>query len=163
MLTATKAIPDVTKIESFNGNNFRRWQTKLLLVLDIAKVDFVLTKPKPVQGDKNYETELPLWENANKICKSIILNALSNELFDIYCTFKLTNEIWDALVTKCIIKDVDIKKYAIDNFLNFQMINDKDVYSQIHFHLIVLELNNEGMKLPEPFVIDSLIEKLLES
>ena len=43
MLTATKAIPDVTKIESFSENNFKRWQTKLLLALDIAKDDFVLT------------------------------------------------------------------------------------------------------------------------
>ena len=113
MLIATKAIPDVTKIESLNRNNLKCWQTKLLLILDIAKVDFVLTKPKPVQGDKNYETELPLWENANKICKSIILNALSNELFDIYCTFKSAIEIWDALFTKYIIEDVDIKKMPL--------------------------------------------------
>ncbi|KAG8375750.1 hypothetical protein BUALT_Bualt10G0132800 [Buddleja alternifolia] len=125
--------------------NFKRCQIKLMLVLDIAKMDFVLTKPKPkpVEESKNYDKELTSWENADKICKSIILNALSNELFDVYCLMKHAHEIWDSLVNKYVIEDVGIKKYVIGNFLGYQMTDDKVVSAQIYeFHIIVGKLAN---------------------
>lgn len=77
MLTATRAAPDFTKIEPFFGSNFKRWPTKLLIVLDIAKVDFVLTKPKPVEPSKEasdedkkkYEFENASWVSTDKFAK----------------------------------------------------------------------------------------------
>lgn len=172
MLTATKYVPNLTNVDPFNGTNFKRWQTKLLLIMDIAKVDHVLTKPKPVEPPsdatdeqkKEYESSVSTWSSADKICKAIILNSLSNELFDIYCLHKHATEIWDALVLKYVVEDAGVKKYAIGNFLNFYMTDEKDVSSQIHgFHLVVAELNNEGMILPAPFIVGSLIEKLPDS
>lgn len=51
------------------------WQTKLLLVFDIAKVDYVLTKPKHVEPSnesfeevkKKYDSENASWASTNKI------------------------------------------------------------------------------------------------
>lgn len=94
ILAATRAAPDFTKIEPFSSSNFKRWQMKLLLVLDIAKVDFVLTKPKPIEPSneasdedkKKHESENASWIPADKICRTVILNSLLNERFDMYCS-----------------------------------------------------------------------------
>ena len=36
ILAAAKVIPDASRIESFDGNNFKRWQHRILEVLDFS-------------------------------------------------------------------------------------------------------------------------------
>ena len=43
---------------------------------------------------------LPTWETGNKQVRHAILNTFSNELFDMYCQFKVAKEIWDAMNNK---------------------------------------------------------------
>ncbi len=38
ILVAAKVLPDATKVEPFDGNNFKRWQKKVLAVLDFTKI-----------------------------------------------------------------------------------------------------------------------------
>ena len=59
---------------------------------------------------------------------------------------------------KYILEDVGTHKYAIGNFGNFQMTEDKDVSSQIHnYHSLINDLTIEDIKLLEPFVTDYLV------
>lgn len=58
---------------------------------------------------------------------TVILTSLSNELLNVYYLYKSDVEIWDALVSKYVIEDVGVKKYAIGNFFNIKMSEDKDV------------------------------------
>ena len=61
-------------------------------------------------------------------------------------------------------KDVRTQKYAIGNFRNFQMTEDRDVSSQIHdYHLLINDLVIEDIKLPEYFVVGYLVETLPKS
>ena len=77
---------------------------------------------------------------------------------------KLQKYIWNAMTKKYVIKYVGTQKYAIGNFRNFQMIEDRDVSSQIHdYHMLINDLVIEDIKLPEPFMAVYLIETLLES
>ncbi|CAL8992693.1 unnamed protein product [Prunus brigantina] len=100
----------------------------------------------------------------NKICRHTILSTLSNELFDIYCSYKTAKEIWENLNKKYVIEDVGTQKYVIGKFLQFQMVESKDVSLQIHeYHKLVNELKNADVDLPKTFVCGSLIEKLPES
>ena len=46
ILAAAKVLPNVTKIEPFNGNNFKRWQQKVLAVLDFTKISCAFHEPK---------------------------------------------------------------------------------------------------------------------
>ena len=65
---------------------------------------------------------------------------------------------------KYIIEDVGAQKYVIANFLDFKMTEDKEVTSQIHgFHMLINDLKNENIILPESFVVGYLIEKLPDS
>ena len=54
---------------------------------------------------------------ANKLCVNIILNSLSNELFDVYCNFTIVRDLWDKLVGRYMIKDKSTKKFVASNFL----------------------------------------------
>ena len=65
---------------------------------------------------------------------------------------------------KYILENAGTRKYAIGNFRNFQMTEDKDVSSQIHdYHLLINDLAIEDIKLPQPFVAGYLVETLLKS
>ncbi|XP_077214618.1 uncharacterized protein LOC143849484 [Tasmannia lanceolata] len=164
ILIASRSVSDVTKIEPFNGMFFKRWQQKILMILDISGVEYVLKTAKPIEGSEDYDKVLAEWTKADKLCKSMILNALSNELFDVFCGLTHAADIWIALLQKYVVEAAGIKKYAIGNFLKFNMSDNKDVSFQIHgFHLVVSELKREGMDLPEPFIVGALIEKLPES
>lgn len=78
------------------------------------------------------------WNRDNKICLHAILNALSNELYDIYCVEDYARDIWEALEKKYEIEDEGNnedkgnKKHIIENFLDFKMTKDKSVFTQIY-------------------------------
>ena len=96
---------------------------------------------------------LPTWETGNKQVRHAILSTLSNEIFYIYCQFKVANETWDAMNKKYSLENARTQKYAIGNFRNFQMTKDRDVSSQIHYyHLLINDLAIENIKFSEPFV-----------
>ena len=121
----------------------------------------ILTYPKPENGSHL----LPTWETGNKQVVYVIPSTLSNELFDIYCQFKVVKEIWDTMNKKIyILEDAGTQKYDIGNFRNFQMIEDRDVSSQIHdYHLLINDLAIEDIRLPEPFMVGYLVETFPKS
>jgi len=45
------------------------------------------------------------WIHANKVCRHTLLSALSNDLFDVYCSYKEAKEIWDSLILKYTAKE----------------------------------------------------------
>ena len=107
---------------------------------------------------------MPTWETENKQVRHAILSILSNELFYVYCQYKVAKKIWDAINKKYMLEDAGTQKYAMRNFRNLQMIEDRDVSSQIHdYHLLINDFTIEDIKLPEPFVVSYLVETLLES
>jgi hypothetical protein len=153
ILAAAKVLLDATKIEPFDGNNFKHWQQKVLAVLDFTKISSALTEPRSDEESEEQSEELRNWEMANKLCVNTILNSLSNELFDVYYNCTIARDLWDELVGRYVIEDEDTKKFAASNFLHFQMTDEKSITSQIHeFHNIVTELAKEGDGLLETFL-----------
>ena len=58
------------------------------------------------------------------------------------------------MTKKFTIEDVGAQKYTIRNFRKFQMIEDRDVSSQIHdYHMLINDIVTEDIRLPEPFVV----------
>ena len=57
---------------------------------------YILMDPKSEDGSHL----LPTWQTGNKHVSHAILSTISNELFDIYCQFKVAKEIWDAMNKK---------------------------------------------------------------
>ena len=151
---------DTSKVDSFNGTFFKIWQEKVFSAIYVVNLGRILIDSKPEDGSHL----LPTWETGNKQVRHAILSTISNEFFYIYCQFKVAKEIWDAMNKKYILEYAGTQKYAIGNFRNFQMTEDRDVSSQIHdYHLLINDLAIEDIKLPEPFVADYLVETLPES
>ena len=44
------------------------------------------------------------------------------ELFDVYCQYKVANNIWDAMHKKYALKDVGTHKYVVGNFMKFLIV-----------------------------------------
>ena len=76
-----KPFPDVSKIEVFSGQKFRRWQERVSTLLDMYGVAYALTTSKPDTSSSTKQIED--WIHANKVCRHTMLSALSNDLFDV--------------------------------------------------------------------------------
>ena len=61
-------------------------------------------------------------------------------------------------------EDIGTQKYAIRNFRNFQMTENRDVSSQIHdYHLLINDLAIKDIRLLEPFMVGYLVETFQKS
>lgn len=45
-------VPELSKLEPFDGKHFRRWLQKLMFVLETINFSYVLTEPKSYENDK---------------------------------------------------------------------------------------------------------------
>ena len=87
-------------------------------------VTWVLTDPKT-------NDNAIAWTHGNKVCRHSILSTLSNELFDIYCSYKETNEIWSNMATKYAIEDVGKQKFFTGIFIHWEIMDNKNIKTQI--------------------------------
>jgi len=80
-----KPFTDVSKTEVFSVQNFRRWQERVSTLLDMYGVAMALSTSKP---DESSAKQVEDWTYANKVCRHTLLSTLSNDLFDVYCSYK---------------------------------------------------------------------------
>ena len=59
--TNVKSLPDISRIEPFNGTHQKRWQEKVMSTLDVTGYVFAITDPKPAK-----EKELQNWKKLTK-------------------------------------------------------------------------------------------------
>jgi len=93
-----------------------------------------------------------------------MINALSNDLFDVYSSYKEAKEIWDSLILKYTAEDVVRQRFVIKNYYRWEMIEDKDIKIQINeYHKLLEDIKAENIVLPDEFFLKLLIEKLPQS
>ena len=79
------ARPNTYKIDPFNRTFFKRWKERFFSTIDVVNLGHILTDPKLEDSSDLF----PTWEMGNKQVRHVILSTISNELFDIYCQFKV--------------------------------------------------------------------------
>ncbi|KAL0383065.1 UNVERIFIED_CONTAM: hypothetical protein Scaly_0593800 [Sesamum calycinum] len=97
--------------------------------------------------------EIAQWTERDQIGSGAILSALSNTLFDVYCSDSYTaKSLWDELDWKYNTIEKGLEKYFVSKFMQYQMIENRSVAEQIH-EIINLEhaLADAETKLPEKF------------
>nr|GEU41681.1 DNA-directed DNA polymerase [Tanacetum cinerariifolium] len=121
------------KLEKFEGHDFRRWQKKMHFLLTTLKVVYVLTTPMPkLVEDAKVETIRAKWENDDYICRGHILNE------DFLC-----------------------KKFLVNNFNNYKMVDSRSVMEQYNELLRILrKYTQHGLKMDESIFVPSIIDKL---
>ncbi|GJV76608.1 hypothetical protein Tco_1508192 [Tanacetum coccineum] len=108
------------KLDKFDGVDFRRWQKKMHFLLSSMSVVYVLTTPIPDDGGDDPTVEQvrkrAKWDNVDYVCRGLILNGMSDSLFDIYQNVESSKELWDSLEAKYMAEDASSKKFLVSNF-----------------------------------------------
>ncbi|GKA82744.1 pol polyprotein [Tanacetum coccineum] len=65
-------------------------------------------------------------------------------------------ELWESLERKYKTEDAGTKKFVVARFLDYKMVDSKNVISQVLLH----DIHAEGMTLSETFQVDAIIENL---
>ncbi|KAL0305056.1 UNVERIFIED_CONTAM: hypothetical protein Sangu_3053300 [Sesamum angustifolium] len=102
------AIPIAPKVDltglpdKFLGQFFKRWQQRIKIWLTMKELLTVIqvTRPEPTDTDPKID-EIVQWTERDQIGRGAILSALSNTLFDVYCSDSYTaKSLWDELDRK---------------------------------------------------------------
>ncbi|GJT27307.1 zinc finger, CCHC-type containing protein [Tanacetum coccineum] len=122
------------KLDKFEGVDFRRWQKKMHFLLSSMSVVYVLTTPIPEDGGDDATVEQirkrAKWDNDDYVCRGLILNGMSDSLFDIYQNVESSLELWDSLEAKYIAEDASSKKILVSNFTNYKMTDSRPVLEE---------------------------------
>ncbi|KAL0307575.1 UNVERIFIED_CONTAM: hypothetical protein Sangu_3021900 [Sesamum angustifolium] len=123
-----------------------------------------MTRPEPT--DTNPRTvEIAQWTERDQIGRGAILTALSNTIFDVYCSDSyIAKSLWDELDHKYNTKEQGLEKYSVSKFMRYQMVEDKSISEQT-YEIINLKhaLADAEMKLPEKFLVMSIVDKFSKS
>ena len=153
------------KLEKFNGNDFKRWQQKMLLNLTKLNLAKFLREDAPVcsenEADCQVVAAVDAWKHSDFLCKNYILNGLDNTLYNVYSPIKTTREPWESLDRKYKTEDAKMKKFVVGRFLDYKMVDSKTIISQVQdLQVILHEIHAEWMVLSESFQVAAIIEKL---
>ncbi|XP_060183142.1 uncharacterized protein LOC132613103 [Lycium barbarum] len=172
-ISSNKTLPDFSKLEPLDGNNFKRWSKKLLIFFEQLEVDYVLFDAPPVDVP-NVVTDVSnssatvvtddaakkKFEKDNKTVRGHLLNHMTNPLFDLFVTNKSAKEIWDSLEKKYGVDDAGKKKYVVGRWIKFQMVDNKPIMEQVHeYENLTAAVLTEGMKMCEVCQANVLLEK----
>ncbi|GJV86968.1 zinc finger, CCHC-type containing protein [Tanacetum coccineum] len=98
-----------SKLDKFEGVDFRRWQKKMHFLLSSMSVIYVLTTPIPEDGGDDATVEQirkrAKWDNDDYVCR-------------------------DSLEAKYMADDASSKKFLVSNFTNYKMTDSRPVMEQ---------------------------------
>ena len=123
------------KLEKFNGNDFKRWQQKMLFYLTTLNLAKFLREDVPVcsenEADRQVVAAVDAWKYYDFLCKNYILNGLDNTLYNVYSPIKMARELWESLDRKYKTEDAGMKKFIVGRFLDYKMVDSKTIISQV--------------------------------
>ncbi|GJU05972.1 zinc finger, CCHC-type containing protein [Tanacetum coccineum] len=131
-------------------------------------VVYVLTTSIPEDGGDDATVEKirkrAKWDNDDYVCRCLILNGMSDSLFDIYQNIKSGKELWDSLEAKYMAEDASSKKFLVSNFTNYKMTDSRPVMEQYNELLGTLgRFTQHKMNMDEAIKVPCIIDKLLPS
>ncbi|GJV50765.1 zinc finger, CCHC-type containing protein [Tanacetum coccineum] len=159
------ACSNFAKLDKFEGVDFRRCQKKMHFLLSSMSVVYVLTTPIPEDGGDDVTVEQirkrAKWDNDDYVCRGLILNGMSDSLFDIYQNVESSKELWDSLEAKYMAEDASSKKFLVSNFTNYKMTNSRPVMEQYNELLGILgRFTQHKMNMDEAIQVSCIIDKL---
>jgi hypothetical protein len=101
------------------------------------------------------------WENDDYVCRGLILNGMSDSLFDIYQNVESSQELWDYLEAKYMAEDASSKKFLVSNFNNYKMVDSRPVMEQYNELVTILgRFTQHKMNMDEAISVSCIIDKL---
>ncbi|GKA94145.1 retrovirus-related pol polyprotein from transposon TNT 1-94 [Tanacetum coccineum] len=101
------------------------------------------------------------WKHSDFLCHNYVLNGLIDPLYNVYCKTTTAKELWESLERKYKTEDAGTKKFVVARFLDYKMVDSKNVISQVQdLQVLLHDIHAEGMTLSETFQVAAIIEKL---
>ncbi|GKB45704.1 zinc finger, CCHC-type containing protein, partial [Tanacetum coccineum] len=86
-------------------------------LLSSMSMVYVLTTPMPEDGGENLTVKQvkkrAKWDNDDHVCRGLILNGMSDSLFDVYQNVETSKELWDTFEAKYMAEDASSKKFLV--------------------------------------------------
>ncbi|GKF17990.1 hypothetical protein Tco_0062908 [Tanacetum coccineum] len=151
------------------SQNFKRWQQKMffyLTTLGLARFlkETVPQVEPPAEGQSSNAQAVQAveaWKLSDFLCHNYVLNGLIDPLYNVYCKSTTAKELWESLERKYKTEDDGTKKFVVAWFLNYKMVDSKNVISQVQdLQVLLHDIHAEGMTLSETFQVAAIIEKL---
>ncbi|XP_019059762.1 PREDICTED: TMV resistance protein N-like [Tarenaya hassleriana] len=122
--------------EQFKGQNFKRWQQKMLFFL----------------------TQLKL---SRFMCWNFVLNGLDDSLYGVFSKYVTAKQLWEAIDHKYRVEEANQGRMVVAKLLNYRMIDTRSVVEQVdELQIIFHNLAGEDIMVNERFQVATLIEKL---
>nr|GEV11905.1 Pol polyprotein [Tanacetum cinerariifolium] len=170
---ATNTVANHREIpEKFNGQNFKRRQQNMffyLTTLGLARFlkETIPQVEPPIEGQSSNAQAVQAveaWKHSNFLCHNYVLNGLIDPLYNVYCKTTTAKELWESLERKYKTEDASTKKFVGARFLDYKMVDSKNVISQVQdLQVLIHDIHAEGMTLSETFQVAAIIEKLPSS
>ncbi|GJX09837.1 zinc finger, CCHC-type containing protein [Tanacetum coccineum] len=153
------------KLDKFKGVDFRRWQKKIHFLFFSMSVVYVLNTSIPEDGGDDATVEQirkrAKWDNDDYLYRGLILNCMSDSLFDIYQNIESSKELCDSLKDKNMAKDASSKKFLGNNFTNYKMTDSRPVFEQYNKFFGILErFTQHKMNMNQAIQVFCIIDKL---
>jgi hypothetical protein len=117
------------KPEKFTGMHFKRWQTRTTLWLAAMNVFWV----SGVIPDGTIEPEKDkVFREATTVFVGAILSVIGDKLVDAYLHMRVAKNLWDALEAKFGAIDAGSELYAMEQFHDYRMVDNRPVLGQAH-------------------------------
>ncbi|KAK1670409.1 hypothetical protein QYE76_058568 [Lolium multiflorum] len=146
------------KPSPFTGSHFKRWQNKTLLWLTSMGVHRVAegTPRGPLTPEED-----KAFGDATVIFVGAVLSVLGDKLVDAYLHIRNGKELWDALDAKFGAADAGGELYAMEQFNDYRMVENRSVVEQAHeIQIMAKELELLKCVLPDKFVAGCIVAKL---
>jgi len=134
--------PKPEKPGKFDGTEFKRRQQKMLFYLTTLHLAKFLQQDLPEHGtDRDSILAVNAWTQGDFLCRNYILNGLDDSLYNVYNPITTAKKLWASLDKKYKTEDAGTKKFVVGRFLEYKMVDNKTVISQVQeFQLILHEI-----------------------
>ncbi|XP_022147763.1 uncharacterized protein LOC111016620 [Momordica charantia] len=166
MMGSTIFKSHAEKPEKFKGENFKRWQQKMVFYHTTLNLAHIIKEicPTTTLEAITPETEAAkqAWLHSDFLCCNYILSCIDDTLYNVYCNaFDTSRQLWEALDKKYKLEDAGTKKFLVGKFLDYKMVDTKLVVNHLEeLQIIISDLQSEGLVINEPFQVTVVIEKL---
>ena len=151
----------------FDGNNYDLWKTNLYIVLDIERIKFITTTPKPQEPTANASEETKKrfanWQRANTTTRCYILASVAEHLRKQINDLESVLEIIQTLDGMFAKSSSTARQTAIGALMNTRMTggNVRDHCLKMMGHICSAEVM--GAKQDQEMKIDMILESLPNS
>ncbi|KAL7147903.1 hypothetical protein ABFS83_06G140900 [Erythranthe nasuta] len=149
---APKVVGAAEKPNKFTGTDFAIWKNKMFFYLTTMNLAKFLNEeaPKTNEGEtpennKEVFQTIDAWSYSDFLCRNYILNCLDEPLYKVYSPIKTAKLLWDSLSKKNKPEDAGYRKFIVDKFQFYRMVDSKTVSEQVNeLQLMIYDILAEG-------------------